>query len=350
MDPLLLKAVIAIGPVMVLLWVFDRLDFFDIITFREIATLALVGGAIACVALLMNTRGMDGFPIGFSAWTRYVSPVIEESLKAAPIVALFATNRLGYKLDSAIAGFAVGAGFSVIENGWLLFAMSDANIGAWLVRGFGTAVMHGGATALFAVISHEFAEHQAEANAETYEFKSWVFAPGLGVAIVAHSAFNHFPNTPEIAMALTLLAAPLTLFFVFARSELATRRWLSTDHDRHAKLLEEMRTGRFSQGPEGRALAEAASAAGIALEDVLAHAQLSTELVLRAEALLLGEAARNPAECWGDEEAASFARLDALEDSIGPTGAAISRRCAGITRNDVWELGRLRALIAARRR
>lgn len=348
MDPLLLKAVIAIAPVMVLLLVFDRLDLHDIITFREIALLALTGGLLACIALLVNTRGLDGFPMGFSAWSRYVSPPIEESLKAAPIVALFAVNRLGYKLDSAIAGFAVGAGFSVIENGLFLYIMSDANISAWLVRGFGTAVMHGGATALFAVITHEFAEHQFEDNAESYQFKSWIFAPGLAAAIVAHSAFNHFPETPVVAMALTLLLAPMTLFFVFARSEVATHRWLKADHDRHEQMLDDMRAGRFVESAAGQALAAGAQGAGVATADVLAHAMLSIEMILRAEALMLRGPGANAK--WGLEEDEGFARLDALEDKIGPVAAGLSRRHAGVTRNDVWELGRLRVIVARHKR
>jgi len=347
MDPLLLKTAIAVVPVIVLLLVFDRLDLHDVITFREIGLLALIGGTIAGFALLANTRGLDGFPIGFSAWSRYVSPVIEETFKAAPIVGLFAINRLGYKLDSAIAGFAVGAGFSVIENAYFLYVLSDANMGAWLVRGFGTAIMHGGATALFAVVTHEFAEHQAEANAESYSFKPWVFAPGLAIAIVAHSAFNHFPDTPVVAMALTLLLAPMTLFFVFARSELATHRWLRTDRDRHLDVLKEMHAGRFAETIAGKTMADAARAAGLEAIDVLAHAKLGIELILRAETLMLGEV-RDAS--WGAEEAGRFAQFDALERAIGPTGAAISRRHAGVTRNDLWELGRLRVIVGRRER
>ena len=152
---LLIKAFIALAPVVLLLVVFDRLDAFNLISAREIAILLGVGGAAAAFSFLANLRVMDGFPIGFSAFSRYVSPIIEESLKAAPIIYLFARNRLGFKVDAAIAGFAVGAGFSVIENIWYLFTITEANVTAWLVRGFGTAIMHGGATAIFAMISHE---------------------------------------------------------------------------------------------------------------------------------------------------------------------------------------------------
>src|SRR5512143_343443 len=147
---LLEKGATAMAPVLVLLLVFDRLDIFNLITMRTIALMVLIGGAIAGLSFFANWRVMDGFPIGFSAYSRYVAPAVEEPLKALPIIAMFAMNRLGFKLDAAIAGFAVGAGFSMVENAWYLYELPGANYSAWLVRGFGTAIMHGGATALFA--------------------------------------------------------------------------------------------------------------------------------------------------------------------------------------------------------
>ena len=32
------------------------------------------------------------------------------------MILLFRFNRIGYKLDAVISGFAIGAGFSVVEN------------------------------------------------------------------------------------------------------------------------------------------------------------------------------------------------------------------------------------------
>ena len=169
MDPqVIVKALIALAPVFALLIVFDRLDAFNLISFRSILLLLGLGGAFAALSFVANLRVMDGFPIGFSNYSKYIAPVIEETMKAAPIIFMFANNRLGFKVDAAIAGFAVGAGFSMVENIWYLFLLTDANVSAWLVRGFGTAVMHGGTTALFAIISHEMTERQAEGEAARF--------------------------------------------------------------------------------------------------------------------------------------------------------------------------------------
>ena len=342
---LLLKALIAMAPVLILLLVFDRLDVFNLIPMRDIALLTLTGAALALFSYFANLSVMDGFPIGRTAYSRYVAPVIEESMKAAPIIFLFARNRLGFKLDAAIAGFAVGAGFSMAENLWYLVALDETNVTDWLVRGFGTAIMHGAAAALFAVISHEWSEKQSESAATRYRFQPWLFAPGILVAMAVHSAFNHFPAQPLIAMVLTLLLAPLTLFFTLAKSERATRQWLAADAAAHRRILEDIRSGRLADSKIGRALREhLVEHRNINTEEVLAYVELKVELVLRAEESILatheGAALAN-----GETEREKFDRLDALEKHLGKAVvAAISSRI-GFSRNDLYELGRLRARV-----
>ncbi|MBC7770591.1 MAG: PrsW family intramembrane metalloprotease [Phycisphaerales bacterium] len=342
---LLLKALIALAPVLILLLVFDRLDVFNLIPLRDIALLALTGAALALIGFLANWTVIEGFPIGFGAYTRYGAPVIEETLKAAPVIALFARNRLGFKIDAAIAGFAVGAGFSVAENAWYLFTISGANVSDWLVRGFGTAVMHGAATALFAIVSHEMSEKQAASSAAHYRFTPLLFLPGLALAMAIHSAFNHFPNYPLPIMAVTLLLAPLTLFLTLLKSDRATQQWLSADAAAHRKALADIRAGHFLQSDVGRAVLEAvAPIKGVSAEDVLAWAELKTALILRAEELILASHAA-AADAAGEDERLQFARLDALEQRLGKTIVAAINSRLGFSRNDVYELGRLRVRV-----
>ena len=123
---LLLKALISAAPVLVMLVVFDRLDVFNLITARVIALLLVCGGALAALSFIANWRVMDGFPIGFSSYTRYVAPVIEESLKAAPILALFVMNRIGFKLDAAIALLRPFGIVELVRSGKILMARGAA--------------------------------------------------------------------------------------------------------------------------------------------------------------------------------------------------------------------------------
>ena len=338
---LLLKALIALVPVVLLLFVFDRLDAFDLINLRDILLLLGGGGVIAALCFFTNLRVLDGFPMGLSDYSRYVAPAIEETLKAAPIIVLFAVNRLGFKVDAAIAGFALGAGFSVVENLWYLYMISEANVSGWLVRGFGTAIMHGGTTALFAIASHEMTERQAEAAAAQYRFNLLLFLPGLALAIILHGLFNALAGAPLIAMAATLLLAPATIFFALARNERATRRWLASDRAAHARMLAEIRAGHFGDSERGRAIKAAAKHLGSeAAGDVLAYAELKTELILRAEELILAAQDGAAAEISAGERD-KFERLRALERRLGKAAIAAIESELGFTRNDLWELGRL---------
>jgi len=342
MDALIfVKALIALAPVFALLIVFDRLDAFNLISFSSIVVLLGIGGAFAAFSFLANLRVMDGFPIGFSNYSRYVAPVIEESMKAAPIIFMFARNRLGFKVDAAIAGFAVGAGFSMIENIWYMFLLTEANVSAWLVRGFGTAIMHGGTTALFAIISHEMTERQAEGEASRYRFDPLLFVPGLLIAMIVHSTFNHFPTEPLVVMAMTLLLVPATLFFALIRNERATQQWLAADKAAHAQMLADIRAGRFADSQRGQTVRDITEHLGEKASDARHYVELKTELILRSEELIFTAQSGAPVVLTA-EERAKIGQLDALERRLGKATCTALSTALGFTRNDLWELSRLR--------
>src|SRR5215217_8904674 len=161
---------LALVPVLVLLAIFVWLDAFALMSFREILILLLLGGIGALAAYPVSGRLLDTLPIGFSHYSRFVAPWIEEAIKAAIVVLLFRLNRIGYKLDAVISGFAVGAGFSVVENIFYLIIFPEYGAGTWLVRGLGTAVMHGTTLAILAAIAHEFAERETREKTSDFNF------------------------------------------------------------------------------------------------------------------------------------------------------------------------------------
>lgn len=338
---ILTRAVIAVAPVLALLMIFDRLDVFQLISFRAIAFTTLAGAAIAILSLGANTRVMDGFPIGFSDYTRYVAPAVEETLKAAPIVFLFVINRIGFRLDAALAGFALGAGFSVVENLWLLGVYGDRSIGDWAVRGFGTAVMHAAATAMFAVVSQRLSERRAHGEASRYRLNPLLFLPGLAIAYAVHSAFNHLAGQPVVAMALTLLFAPAAIFLVMAFGERSAHRRLEHEAEAHRKLLEQMRSVGFLESEAGRSLLGLTSRfRGARAEQVIEYLTLKLELLLREEEILLAREEGRGHEI-GQEEHDMFERLRELEGELGRPVLAVIAPWLGLSRNELWELGRL---------
>src|SRR6185436_11822308 len=116
--------------------------------------------------------------------------------------------------------FAAGAGFAFMENLYYLQTVGGSSPTlVWLIRGFGTAVMHGGTAAIMAVITKSLADRAPA-------FRIWHLAPGLATAMFVHSFFNHFPFPPQYMTAVLLLGLPPIMVLVFHRSDKATRAWL----------------------------------------------------------------------------------------------------------------------------
>ncbi len=341
MDPAAVHALIALLPVVVCVAVFQLVDAFKLVSLAEIAALLAAGAALAAAGYFVNGGVMDQFPIGFDDYTRYVAPIVEETMKALLIVALFAFNRIGYLIDAAIAGFAIGAGFALTENLFYLHQFASAGIGVWVVRGFGTAIMHGGATAILAVLSLALFAPRLRVSVDRFRFNLALFIPGLAAAIAIHAAFNHFHDAPVVAMAVVLLATPLGLFAIFSLGETYAHRWLANDREAHAKLLEDMTSGAFDASEAGRALKALAERLGAeGGRDLYEYVRTNAELAARADATLLAlEEHRRAA--LGAEVKALFTRLHALERGLGHTTVMAVRQHLRFSRDDLWKMHEL---------
>lgn len=343
MELILIKALAALAPVLIFLVVFDWLDAFKLVTRREIALLLVGGGLLAVVSYAVNGRFIDAMPIGFSPFSRFISPPIEESLKAALIFTLFARNRIGFVIDAAIVGVAVGAGFSVVENLIYLGVFTHANLGVWVVRGFGTSLMHAGASALFATLGMHFTERYTRAEAQRHRFECLHFLPGLGVAIVAHSIFNQFAPQPVIAMALAAFFVPILLFLVLMRSEHSAHKWLLTDYESHHHMLDDIREGRLAGSPQGRFVRELAEQFPAEVgADMFRYIQVHTWLVTKAEEDLI-DLDEGRKEDLSEAVRANLEELHALEKRIGRTALMTLSRHMHFTRNELWEIHELEA-------
>ena len=147
-----LHAVVALLPALLFLAILVLMDSFKLARPGSIA-LAVVGGvaaALVCAGAYQPLQRLAPNPASFS---RYVAPVVEETAKGAFVVFFLATGRIGFLVDAGQLGFAVGTGFALVENVHYLRALPDAGLVLWLVRGLGTAVLHGATTAVFAMVS-----------------------------------------------------------------------------------------------------------------------------------------------------------------------------------------------------
>ena len=280
---LMIRAPVGLLPVVFFLVYLVYMDSYKLVKLQRVLAVILAGGLAAILAMYLNGWLIDALDMEISTYSRYVSPLLEETLKALIVVYLFRSSRIGFLVDSAIMGFAVGAGFALVENYHYLQVYSSANFVVWIVRGFGTAIMHGGVTAMFAILSQALTERQMKINPVYY-------LPGLLAASLLHAIFNHFLVAPVLQALGTCLLLPPLLSLVVRRSAAALHDWLELDFDADARLIEMITSGEFTESKIGRYLADLRNSfEGPVVADMLCYLRVYTELAIRAQ--MLAEAA-----------------------------------------------------------
>ena len=331
----LIEAPIALVPVLAFLVTLHVFDSYRLTSLAEMAETMTAGVVLAVAAYFANGYLLERLTIDYTAYSHFIGPLVEEMLKAAALLFFFARNRIGFMIDAIIMGFAVGTGFGVFENVYYLYAFQDANIGDWIIRGFGTAIMHGGATAIFAALSQSLIEKRGR-------FALYLFLPGLAVAIAAHVAFNLLQGTPLVATMAVLLGLPPLFFFVFSKSEHAVHQWLVHDYASHELLLAEIESGRFKHSEAGRFMLNLTNKFS---QDVVAHMfeylKLHTQLVLRAEQRTLARENKEPFTPR-PQDRDDLLRLDELEKKIGRAAMTTLWPHLHFSRRELWELHEMR--------
>ena len=325
------KALVGLLPVALFLFTLVYMDSYKLVRLKTVLVVIVLGGMVAFAAMYLNSWLMGALEMEYRPYTRYAGPVVEELLKALVVVYLFRVNRIGFLVDSAIMGFAVGTGFAMVENFFMLQSHGDAHLVVWVVRGFGTAIMHGGATAIFAVMSQALTERQMRIN-------PLYFLPGLAVAIILHSVFNHFLVAPVLQAVGTVLLLPPLLAAVFQRSAASLHRWLELDFDADARLIAMITSGEFAESKIGRFLSDLKEKfEGPVVVDMLCYLRVYTELAIRAKAALI--ARENGFEVpVGERTRARFEELLYLEKSIGKTGCLAMKPFLQMERKDLWQM------------
>jgi len=321
--------VVALLPVSAFLLVLFFLDSFKLVP-RWMLFRALVSGAAAAlVALLLHTWlfGMTG--LTSRQFAQFVAPVTEETLKALCLLYPLRRQQIGFLVDAAIVGFAVGAGFALIENLDYLNTLADTRIWVWLARGFGTAVMHASAAAIVAVTARALTDRYPGSGL-------LVLLPGWAVAVMLHATYNRALVSPLLAAAVLLFVVPLVVLAVFERSERLTREWVGDGMDLDVELLALMRSSAFEGTRLGRYLAQLQSRfPGPVVADMFCLLQLELELAIRAKGMLMAREAglEVPVD---DELRASLAERAYLHRAIGPTGLLALRPLQVTGDRDEW--------------
>jgi protease PrsW len=300
----------AILPVVLFLTTLYIMDSFKLVPRRSVLAAVAYGGASALAVIALQAwLPLERLSPEFV--NRYVAPLTEETAKALLIAALILSHRIGFLVDALVAGFAVGAGFSLVENVVYLSSL-DAPLTLWLTRGLGTAMLHGGATGIFSMMFKTMIDRRRG--------RALAFVAPLGGAVAVHSAFNHLWLPPAVQAAVMLLLLPILVLFVFERSERATREWIGAGLDLDVELLELVGSEHFVHTRFGQYLMELRSRfPGYVVADMFCLLRTDLELAAHAKGLLI---ARNAGLVLpvDDDLRAALAERARLEENIGRIG------------------------------
>jgi RsiW-degrading membrane proteinase PrsW (M82 family) len=322
---------VGLAPVLMFLAALIVLDSYRLVSFKSILRSVCVGILAAAVALLVNRWLLGMGAVGEAALKRAMGPLVEESLKALFIAYLIRSEKVGFMVDAGIHGFAVGAGFALLENVYYYQALQDPQIGLWIVRGFGTAVLHGSCTAIFGIVSKGLMDRHSSAA-------PYLLLPGFALAFALHALFNQFILNPVVETAVILIGMPLLVAIVFEQSERATRHWLGTGFDTDVELLELILNGEIGDSKVGQYLESLkAHFQGHVVGDMLCYLRIHLELSLRAKGMLIARGAGLTVPI--DEQVrANFEELKYLERSIGKTGKIAILPIMRTGSRDLWQI------------
>jgi RsiW-degrading membrane proteinase PrsW (M82 family) len=327
------KIGLSILPVLLFLAFLFLLDSFKLVQKKQVGLAILWGCFCALISYLVNSFLQDTTGAAFEYLSRYLAPAVEELLKAGFLFFLIYKKRIGFMVDAAIYGFAIGTGFALCENLFYVYSLPDASMLTWIIRGFGTAVMHGGCTALFAIIYIGAKSRDRMAVPR--------ILGGLALAYVIHALFNHFYVHPVIQTLVILVSLPVLFILVFRHNETLLRDWMELELSSEVELLKMIRQGRFSASRAGEFLGSLKDRfSGEVILDMYCYLQLYLELSLKAKRNIMLRENGFPVE----PEAgigSNLAELKALHKRIGPVGEIALSPLIRMSYRDLWKLNLL---------
>ncbi|MCK4641262.1 MAG: PrsW family intramembrane metalloprotease [Candidatus Marinimicrobia bacterium] len=326
-----LKLSISFLPVLVFLLMLILMDSYKLLK-PLIVILTILYGifAAACAFFFQRQLRVSGQEL-ILIW----GPLSEEFLKALLPILMLKWKRVGFIVDSAIIGFASGAGFALLENFLYLITIQDTNPLLWIVRGFGTAVMHGGTTALLMIISAYFCERFRS-------HKMIYFIPGFLIALIIHLVFNKvlvsqlLPS--EYVTAGQLVILPLLISAAFTQSEKFLRDWMEQGLESSVRLLNAIRKGKFSDTKSGQYIYSLREHLPVeVVADIFCYLQIYLDLTAQAKANLMLREQGFPVQPDPDVEN-RFTELKQLAKNIGKTGQRAMAPLLKSSPRDLWQL------------
>lgn len=326
---------LALSPVIIYVAVLVWMDTFKLVKYKNVIKTILVGMIWAVFAYEMNMFIGMYYKVGHSILIRYISPLVEETLKISIIVFLISRNKTGFMIDSVIYGFSVGTGFAIAENIYYYLNLADNYFLIHAVRGFGTAIMHGCTVALAGALFFYF-----------HHIKNYSFARSLITSIipslVLHILYNHFFLPALVQTVIILMLSSLAVTYLFQKNDNYINNWINNELDNEMNFLIMLDSGKLSETRTGRYILDIKSRfTPIVIVDMICLIRLNLELSMQYKTyLMLKSNGLNPP--LDTELPEKLVEYEKLKKNIGKTGLASLKPILFLNNKDLWKIEQLK--------
>ena len=250
---MIISFVAALLPVVIYLICVYGLDNFALLSVKRLLLLIASGmvAALLCFGLFYLLE-----PALSQKLSDVLFPILEEAVKALPLLFLARSKRMVFFIDSVICGAAVGGGFSILENLFYLLLDEQLAFGTVLFRGLEVALIHMGCSALVAA-ALMFAVRLAERIKSSLSVKraDVLMAVFLLMAAPAlHVAHNSLHFNPILQFVTVFGSMAALLIWVHQYDGDMIHRWLDRGLDKQVSLLSSIHEGSLGDTKTGQFL------------------------------------------------------------------------------------------------
>ena len=245
--------VAAILPVVIYIFIVYKIDNFSLINVKNLFLQVLCGmvAALVCFGLFQLT----GLILSENQ-SDFFNPVLEEIIKAIPLLWLATRKKIVFFIDSVICGAAIGGGFSILENIFYLLLGNEMGIGTVLFRGLEVALIHMGCSAIIAagLMLGIRLILRSRSRLPIKNSDALMVISLLVVAPVLHVCHNTFHFNPLVQFIFVIGTMGGLLVWTYFYDVEMIHRWLDTGLDKQLSLLDSIKKGQLSDTPTGHFL------------------------------------------------------------------------------------------------
>ena len=268
----------------VLVYVLDRFALLSKVQLLVMVVLGIIT-ALICFGLfwLLDSVVSPGV-------SDYLYPVLEESVKAIPLLALARRKKMVFFIDSIICGAAIGGGFSILENIFYLVMGEPLAFGTALFRGLEVALIHMGCSAMVAEACMFIVRlgSRGKVGLHVKLSDNLVVLVLLIAAPLLHVLHNNLQLNPIIQFVLIFGSMAGLLLWTYQYDAEMINRWLDRGLDKQIALIGAIQEGQLVDTPTGQYLMSVKdSFPAEVFFDIICYVQLYLELSVASKSRYL---------------------------------------------------------------